>query len=357
MDALATTPIRSGSIAGGARPAGSAAPATSASDDALDAAAKGFEKLMVQRLLTEARKTRFGDEPSNAQGNYDAMFDEKIAGLISDSGTLGLADSLRRSLGGTGQLSVQQSAPSRAPTASPLATGLPVPATGERTYGLDASSLSVLRSLVEPGARPGGGIDAAAAHADAIDDAIDDQGAIPLLASLAAPVGAVARPATGSGPEHQRDFLSRLHPHAQDTARRLGTSTEAVLAVAALESGWGRRPITDAAGRDANNLFGIKSHGHDGPSVTHRTTEYIGGQPRRVEADFRRYADAGASVQDFGDFLIENPRYAPALEQAADPPRFLRALQEAGYATDPNYADKAIRVMQRVREHLTGDDT
>ena len=93
MEALAPTPIRSGSIDGGARSAASAASAASARDDELDAAAKSFEKLMVQRLLSEARKTRFGDEPSNAQSNYDAMFDyaSTTSTLMSDIAKLAFA--------------------------------------------------------------------------------------------------------------------------------------------------------------------------------------------------------------------------------------------------------------------------
>jgi len=332
-------------------------------DSELDAAAKGFEKMMVQRLLGEARRTRFGDEPSNAQSNYDAMYDEAIADMISERGTLGLADSLRRSLGDTGQVSVTQPASGKNDSAMPAS---------ERRggLGLDKTSLATLRALVDTASGRttdapvlgGGAIPVtasgrgSAAPGGSPGAAIDDRRAAPLLASLANLAALAERRTAHAEPAlGQREFLSQLQSQAQDTARRLGTAPEAVMAVAALESGWGRHPITDAAGRDANNLFGIKAHGRAGDSVTHRTHEYIGGQRRSVDAEFRAYAGPGDSVRDFGDFLIENPRYAPALEHAGDPERFLRALQEAGYATDPNYADKAIRVMQRVREHLAGD--
>jgi len=352
MDALTTTPAGVGLPVRQPLSTGSTGSTGADREAELDVAAKGFEKMMVQRLLSEARRTRFGEEPSNAQSNYDAMYDEAIAGMISERGTLGLADSLRRSLGENGELGVTRPVSRGDESSTRLRS---------QGYGLDASSLATLRGLLDtktddviamPAIAAGSGTGSAGGSTVG---ALDDRRAAPLLASLANLAATADRRAAAGDPTRQRRFLNGLQAHAQDTARRLGTAPEAVLAVAALESGWGRHPITDSAGRDAHNLFGIKAHGRIGDSVTQRTTEYIDGRPRSVDAEFRRYADPGASVQDFGDFLIDNPRYAPALRQAADPERFLRALQEAGYATDPNYADKAIRVMHRVREHLAGE--
>ena len=87
-------------------------------------------------------------------------------------------------------------------------------------------------------------------------------------------------------------------------------------------------------------------------AVRHRTTEFVGGTPRKLEALFRRFESPSDAVDGFADFVLDNPRYRPALAVAADPERFLRALHGAGYATDPRYADKAIEVLGSVRAHL-----
>lgn len=326
-----------GAASGLARQAALDTPAAARERD-IDAAASGFETLMLQRLLKDARSARIGDAPSNAQSNYEAMYDERIAGLIAEGGSLGLADALRRSLGATGEVTIEQP-----PAQLPLRQQGPA-------LGLDARSLATLRSLMD--ASDGGDIaaqPAGAASALPGADALPGGDANAMLASLAAPE---ALASAADEPSRRRAFVELLHPHARRSAERLGTTPDVVLAVAAHESGWGRQPITDAHGRSANNLFGIKSHGHDGPSVRQRTTEYLDGIAQTVDAEFRRYEHPGASVADFADFLLENPRYRDALSQADRPEEFLRGLQAAGYATDPRYADKAIRVMDEVRRYL-----
>jgi flagellar protein FlgJ len=150
---------------------------------------------------------------------------------------------------------------------------------------------------------------------------------------------------------NQHDFLAPLVPHARRSAQRLGTTPEAVLAVAALETGWGRSMIKDAQGGNSHNLFGIKATSAAQPATNTITTEYIDGRPVNTEASFRVYADAAAAVDGFASFLLENPRYSNALQNAADPEQFLKELQVAGYATDPYYADKAISVMKQIQNH------
>ena len=50
-------------------------------------------------------------------------------------------------------------------------------------------------------------------------------------------------------------------------------------------------------------------------------------------------------MHDYVDFIQSNPRYSEALTQTQDAQQYFTALQQAGYATDPNYANKVLKVM------------
>jgi hypothetical protein len=117
-------------------------------------------------------------------------------------------------------------------------------------------------------------------------------------------------------------------------------------AQAILESDWGRSRLT----RQANNLFGIKAPGSaSGPAgvVTLTTWEHVGGGEVVVEAPFKAYYTLEQSIDDHGRFFTRNKRYADALSVADDAQAFARAIQDAGYATDPSYASKLIALMNR----------
>jgi len=111
---------------------------------------------------------------------------------------------------------------------------------------------------------------------------------------------------------------------------------EVAAAQAALESGWG-------SSVKGNNYFGIKGEGQQ--FMTH---EIVDGERVNMVDSFRSFNSFPEAVQGFRDFLYDNPRYRAAL--AADSPEEqARALQEAGYATDPKYADKLISIMNQPR--------
>ena len=124
-----------------------------------------------------------------------------------------------------------------------------------------------------------------------------------------------------------------------------------LVAQAALETGWGRH-VMAAGAASSNNLFGIKADGRwDGPSVTVSTLEFQGGVMRRVRAPFRAYESLGASFDDYARFVGRQARYQAALDAAraagGDGETYIRHLHRAGYATDPDYADKVVDVMRR----------
>lgn len=114
------------------------------------------------------------------------------------------------------------------------------------------------------------------------------------------------------------------------------------LAQAALESGWGKYTA-------GNNMFGIKAAGRytpywHGDYVTSRTSEYQDGGFQSQTSRFRKYATIGDSVKDHTYFLQQYKRYANVF-RAETPEEQAKALQAAGYATDPNYSGKLISII------------
>lgn len=165
----------------------------------------------------------------------------------------------------------------------------------------------------------------------------------------AAPVSSAKIPTVGDkGPtfDSPKAFVDSVWQSAERAAKRLGVATKALVAQAALETGWGRHVIRRGDGASSNNLFGIKSHGWDGDSVKVSTLEYRDGIAAKELASFRAYGSLQDSFDDYARFIESNPRYQKALEAAADAESYLRELQSAGYATDPAYAEKITRIMQ-----------
>jgi len=86
------------------------------------------------------------------------------------------------------------------------------------------------------------------------------------------------------------------------------------------------------------------------------TTEYVNGTAIKTVEKFRAYPSYADAFKDYANLLASNPRYAQVLNERADPAAFARGLQQAGYATDPNYAEKLTRVITGsiMRTGLTG---
>jgi len=158
-----------------------------------------------------------------------------------------------------------------------------------------------------------------------------------------------AEPAAGpAAPRAAADFLMRMKGYAADASRQTGIPARFLLAQAALESGWGRHEIRAADGTRSFNVFGIKaSRSWSGATVEAMTVEYAGGVARRVAQKFRAYGSYAEAFQDYAKLIGNNPRYAPLIGRA-DGPGFALGLQRAGYASDPQYADKLTRVLNGV---------
>lgn len=143
-----------------------------------------------------------------------------------------------------------------------------------------------------------------------------------------------------------KDFVNSLWPHATEAARVTGIPAHFLLGHAALESGWGQRQIQGADGSPSYNLFGIKAGGSwKGATVEVPTTEYVNGMAQKVTGKFRAYGSYAEAFQDYAETLRASGRYASVFSEGADASGFARGLQQGGYATDPMYASKLMRIL------------
>lgn len=147
----------------------------------------------------------------------------------------------------------------------------------------------------------------------------------------------------------KEEFIETMLPMAEAAAKRIGVDPRYLVAQAALETGWGKHMIRQSDGSNANNLFGIKSHGWKGGSVNAVTNEYVGGQEVKEVAKFRTYDSYADSFHDYVDFLQSNERYGDALKTNGNSEKFMSELQEAGYATDPRYARKVNQIARQMQ--------
>jgi len=259
--------------------------------EAAEAVARELEGMFVQMMLGAMRATTSGDGllDSPAMDLYTDMFDRRIARAIAARDELGIAALLRAQLGARAEESA-----------------------------------------------PGGPFAPRYWHGEPRQPQVHD-----------APAASGAGNAVPAASPEQ--FVAALAPLAQQAAAQLGTSPRVLLAQSALETGWGQRVIRRPDGSSSHNLFGIKADaGWGGARVRVPTLEYEHGIARRQHAEFRVYDTPADSFADYVRFLHERPHYAPALATASDPQRFVRGLQDAGYATDPHYADKVVRIMQQI---------
>jgi flagellar protein FlgJ len=148
----------------------------------------------------------------------------------------------------------------------------------------------------------------------------------------------------------QQAFLDDIAPWAREAGQRLGVAPELVQAHAALESGWGQRPLTNAAGDSTHNLFGLKAGGKwDGGVADALTTEFEHGAAVKKTERFRAYPDQASAFRDYSQMLLENPRYRGAIGAGNDARAFADGLARGGYATDPQYASKLARLATRLQ--------
>jgi len=161
-----------------------------------------------------------------------------------------------------------------------------------------------------------------------------------------APAATVSGSAVPQPTPTQAAFVAQHRQVALQVARETGIPAGFMIGQAAHETGWGRSEIRTANGGNSHNLFGIKAGANwTGKVAEITTTEYVDGEPRKVTARFRAYDSYADAFRDYARLIANSPRYEAVMRSLHSPQAFAQQLQQAGYATDPQYASKLSRVI------------
>jgi flagellar protein FlgJ len=350
------------------------------------AVAEQFESLFVQQMLASMRSAATIDESSHSStvDFYQEMYDKQLAVSISKQGGLGIAKMLLQQLPGGAQLGSDQASADQ-PTSDQLTlvTGkggksLPIGTLPEMTHlpvvnppvtnlkvtsrlesNLQATNQAEASDQLTPalGSSPPMSLliptvyqtdtyqtqnQAVKVNQYLIDDFQSDD--LPASESDAVSANQVGSEQRWSKPDR---FVSDLWPHAQKAANAIGISPQALVAQSALETGWGKHSMRFPDGQQAFNLFGIKAGSQwDGPTLIKPTLEFVDGVMQTEMAHFRVYESIPDALDDYVEFIQASPRYQNALDHQGDDTHYLQELQQGGYATDPQYANKIINIMQ-----------
>lgn len=142
------------------------------------------------------------------------------------------------------------------------------------------------------------------------------------------------------------EFLEMAKRLSVPAYRSTGMSASLQVAQALLETGWGQSvPVDKYTGQLSYNLFGIKGKGTAGGIISN-TWEVYNGISYRVDQEFRAYRNVEESWLDHKAFLMERPWYAPFRAVITEPVLGAHGLRKSGYATDPEYPNKLIKLMK-----------
>lgn len=143
---------------------------------------------------------------------------------------------------------------------------------------------------------------------------------------------------------HQQ-FIDQLVPHAKELQNGYGVLPSIIIGQAILESNWGKSTLASKY----NNLFGIKAYGNQ-KKVNLETKEFVNEEWVTIQGDFRVYDSWGQSMDSHTQLFVNGVDWNPALYEkvitATNYREAAQALQDAGYATDPSYAEKIIQVIE-----------
>ncbi|MDA3876373.1 MAG: flagellar assembly peptidoglycan hydrolase FlgJ [Halothiobacillus sp.] len=305
---------------------------------ALKTVAHQFETQFINMMMKSMREATPQDGllDSEQSKTFQGMMDQEVSQKIASHGGIGLATMIERQLrqdtvsqpkasDAKVFLPLHPENPASTQAVDPLPRAFKLP---ERNLALRSFALHKSLLLDAPAVKAG----------SAVDAAVDSAKPLPTAANA---------PKYWDSPQA---FVDAILPHAQAAAQKLGVPAQVLIAQSALETGWGKHLPVDAQGHTNYNFFGIKADpSWQGAQQTVNTLEFEGGAMVPRKATFRAYDSIASSFNDFVQFLQQNPRYSQALSAKSDPDAFARALQKAGYATDPQYADKLIAIMHSGR--------
>lgn len=163
----------------------------------------------------------------------------------------------------------------------------------------------------------------------------------PFIAYRGAESATEGTTAPQAGTSEQRAFISKIGPMAAADMKKTGILASLTIAQAILESGWGKSGLTV----NANNLFGIKGS-YNGASYSCKTQEWDGAKYITITAAFRKYPSWAESVADHSALFLRLDRYAN-LRGCTDYKKACQYVREDGYATDPNYTEKLVQIIEQ----------
>lgn len=281
------------------------------SPEALKEVAKQFESVFLSNVLKSMREAKLADGimDSDQTKFYNDMYDQQLAVHLSGKPGVGLADLVVKQLSHEPADSEHLGLPDYLERSSSMPK-----INAERS---DEDGVARIKAYFQNN-RP-----------------LNEMAEIPFQSDRNQPI------------QSAEQFVRELHPYAEQAARELGVKPKVLLAQAALETGWGRSLIKNRDGSNSFNLFNIKADkSWQGKQAQVSTLEFEQGIAKKVNAGFRSYRSYQESFRDYVDFIKTNPRYALALRKAGNAHQYIRELQHAGYATDPNYADKVMNIYQ-----------
>ncbi|PWB33550.1 flagellar assembly peptidoglycan hydrolase FlgJ [Pseudomonas sp. SDI] len=357
------------------------------SDANLRKVAQEFESLFLNEMLKSMRSASdvlAKDNPLNTETTkqYQQMYDQQLAVSMSrEGGGIGLQDVLMRQLSKQKasavpntspfpRVDVQQRALWATKVAEPVRSEVGTASTRNDMAALNSRRLNLPGKLTDrllAGIVPTAGAQAATTNTavlpqrtTAITDAAQKGDWQPAQAfaapgsmriygrAVAQPPLAPAKKAFGSSDE----FVATMLPMAEQAAKRIGVDPRYLVAQAALETGWGKSVMRQADGSSSHNLFGIKATGNwQGGEARAITSEFRNGQFVKETAAFRSYDSYQDSFHDLVSLLQNNSRYQEAVKAADKPEQFVRELQKAGYATDPDYASKISQIAKQMKSY------
>ena len=288
------------------------------SPEAIKAVAKQFEGIFMNMMLKSMREAspQDGEFDSEQTRSFTAMLDQQLTQNLSSKG-LGLAEVLAR------QLSSQSAASTQPRT----------PSISEESDKKEPANQSAISNKVI----------GKAIVSDASNSLINNPLDNVLQTTLA------TKEIKKVAGDHVDIFQQKMAEHANNVSQTSGIPANLMMGQAALESGWGSREIKATDGLTSHNLFGIKATPTwKGKVAEAVTTEYVDGVKQKRIEKFRAYDSYTESFQDFANMMKSNPRYNKVIENLDSPDAYAKALQQSGYATDPNYAAKLSAVIRRV---------
>mgnify|MGYP000573736045 CR=1 FL=1 len=303
--------------------------------EALRKVAEQFESMFVKMMMKSMRDANkvFQEDSimhSPQEDFYQQMYDDQLSVSLTGKQGMGLADVIYR------QLNQEYGDPDKRGDVQWQ------PLDDRRkhfSHGIDFNQIEKKNTQLEPASKNTG--------FDINTEIINSKKSATAIESAIEPTNEMTAEKTQVFSSPQQ-FIQQLYPAAEKIAKEMGVSPKAIISQAALETGWGKYMITDtsndAQGKNSFNFFGIKAdHRWDGDKVTVTTHEYRDGQRITEKADFRAYASIEAGLKDYSEFL-KAERYQKALAAGTDVKEYAHQLQQAGYATDPRYAEKITRI-------------